>query len=79
MEKRNLPTTFSPKSSPLWKDIKKFSGNKYSIAAVLVFIGMLGIFIPVIPGILFFLFAAALFKPGLMTKIRAKIKSFLRK
>lgn len=79
MEKRNLPTTFSQKSNPLWKDIKKFSGNKYSIAAVLVSIGMLGIFIPVIPGFLFFLFAAALFKPGLMTKIRSRIKSILRK
>ena len=79
MEKRNLPTLFSDKSNPLWRDIKKFSGNKYNLAAILILIGLLGIFIPVIPGILFFLFAIALFKPGLMSKIRSKIKSFTQK
>ena len=60
----------------LWEDIKKFSSNKYSLALILVLIGLLGIVIPIIPGILFFLFAIALFKPGLMAKIRSKIKSF---
>jgi len=76
MEKRNLPTQFSHKTNPLWEDIKKFSGNKFSLAVILVLIGLLGVIIPIIPGILFFLFAIALFKPGLMSKIRSKIKSF---
>ena len=75
MEERNLPTPYRGNNNPLWEDIKKFSGNKYSLATILVLIGLLGIFIPVIPGLLFFLFAIALFKPGLMTKIRSKIKS----
>ena len=76
MEKKNLPTPYTQKSIPLWEDIKKFSSNKYSLALILVLIGLLGIVIPIIPGILFFLFAIALFKPGLMAKIRSKIKSF---
>jgi len=78
MEERNLPTPFK-ENNPLWEDIKKFSGNKYSLATVLVLIGLMGIIIPVIPGVLFFLFAIALFKPGLMTKIRSKIKSVFGK
>jgi len=79
MEKNNLPTPFNQKTNPLWEDIKKFSGNKFNLAIVLVLIGLLGVFIPIIPGILFFLFAIALFKPGLMTKIRSKLKSFGKK
>jgi hypothetical protein len=79
MKERNLPTPFRETNNPLWEDIKKFSGNKYSLATILVLIGLLGIFIPVIPGLLFFLFAIALFKPGLMAKIRTRIKSVFAK
>jgi hypothetical protein len=79
MDNRNLPTPVHKDGNPLWQDIKKFSGNKYNLALIFIMIGLLGIVIPIIPGLLFFLFAFALFKPGLMTKIRSRIKSFFRK
>lgn len=75
MKKNNLPIPTNRRSNPLWEDIRKFSRKKLSWAIVLVFFGLLGIFIPVIPGLLLILLAVALFKPGLMVKIRAKINS----
>ena len=76
MTDNNLPKPYNNNRQPLWLDIKKFSGNKYGLALILLLLALLGIFIPVFPGILFFLLAVALFKPGLMSKIRSKIKSF---
>jgi hypothetical protein len=78
MKKSNLPAKFKEKS-PLWGDILKFSRKKYGLAFLLVLIGLLGIVVPIIPGLLFFLFAVALFKPGLMAKVRAKLNSLFKK
>jgi len=77
MEKKNLPVQLK-KSRPLWDDILKFSRKKYGWAIILVLIGLLGIVIPVIPGLLFILFAVALLKPGLMAKVRAKLNSLFK-
>ncbi|KAA3611315.1 MAG: hypothetical protein D8M58_15220 [Calditrichaeota bacterium] len=78
MEKNNLPTPFKEKSRPLWDDILKFSRKKYGWAFLLILIGLFGLVIPVIPGLLLFLFAAALLKPGLMAKVRAKLNSLFK-
>ena len=75
MEENKLPVPTGRRTNPLWEDIRNFSRRKYGIAVLLVLVGMLGVFIPVIPGLLLILFAVALFKPGLMAKIRAKINS----
>ena len=77
MKKQNLPIPFKG-TRPLWDDILKFSRKKYGWAFVLILIGLLGIVIPVIPGLLFILFAIALLKPGLMTKVRAKLHSLFK-
>lgn len=78
MKKNNLPVKIKDKSRPLWNDILKFSRKKFSLAFILVLIGLLGIVIPVIPGFLFIFFAVALFKPGLMAKVRARINSLFK-
>ena len=59
MKKKNLPVKIKDKSRPLWNDILKFSRKKFSLAFILVLIGLLGIVIPVIPGFLFIFFAVA--------------------
>ncbi len=78
MEKKNLPVHFKEKTRPLWDEILKFSRKKYGLAFILVLIGLLGIIVPVIPGLLFIFFAVALLKPGLMVKVREKLNSFFK-
>ena len=78
MEKNNLPVQFKKKSRPLWDDILKFSRKKYGLALILILIGLLGIVVPVIPGLLLILFAVALLKPGLMAKVRARLNSLFK-
>jgi len=62
-------------SNPLWEDILRFSKNKYLLALSLVLIGLLGIIVPVIPGILLFLLALALLKKGMMPRLRHYFKT----
>ncbi|MCB0281431.1 MAG: hypothetical protein H6627_06580 [Calditrichae bacterium] len=64
---------------PLWEDILKFSKGKYYLAIILVLVGLLGLVVPIIPGLLLILMAIALFKTGLMAKIRKKINSVFKK
>ena len=59
--------------NPLWEDILKFRKNKLIIAVVLVLIGLTGIVVPIVPGLLLFIIAIALFKKGWMQKIRARL------
>lgn len=61
---------------PLWEEIARFTKNKFMIAMILIVIGLVGFVIPVIPGFLLILFAIALLKPGLMKKIREKLKKW---
>jgi uncharacterized protein YqgC (DUF456 family) len=48
---------------PLWQDIVRFSRDKYKFAFVLVLLGIIGLVIPVIPGLLLILGAVFLIKP----------------
>ncbi len=68
----------SKNKHPLLDDILRFKKSKGILAFILVFIGLIGLVIPVIPGLLFFLLAVALFKPGLMAKIRQKLKKIIK-
>ncbi len=59
---------------PLWNEILSFSKNKYITALILVLIGLLGIIIPIIPGILLFVVAIALLRKGTMQKLRRRFR-----
>ena len=50
-------------SNHLWKDILKFSQDKYKLAAGLIIVGTLGLLLPVMPGILLILAGLVLLKP----------------
>ena len=78
MDKDKIPVEYSKKSKPLWDEILTFSRKKYGLAFILVLVGLLGIVVPIIPGILLILFAVALLKPGLMVKVRSKLKSIFK-
>ncbi len=72
MEKQNLPVPVRKKERTrfLWEDILRFSKNKYLTAVILILIGLLGVVVPVIPGLLLFLLALALVRKGMMTRLR---------
>ena len=72
---------YNPKNSrkPLWDDILAFSKNKYLLAIILILIGMLGIIIPIIPGILLFVIAVALLRKGTMSSIRQRFRLWRKK
>ncbi len=57
---------------PLWPGILSFSRSKYSIAIILVAVGLLGIIIPIIPGLLLFILALALTRKGLAQRLRRR-------
>ncbi len=59
---------------PLWEDIKKFSKTKYVFAIALIILAVLGLVVPIIPGIIFIVLAIALFKKGWMSKIRTRFR-----
>ena len=76
MEKQNLPVPVREKDRdhPLWEEILRFSKNKYLLALILVLTGLLGVVVPVIPGILLFLLAIALLRKGMMSRLRRYFK-----
>jgi hypothetical protein len=74
MDNTRLPAKMESKKRPLWNDILDFNKHKYLTAGILAAVGLLGIVIPIIPGIALFIMAVALFKKGWMKKIRTKIK-----
>ncbi len=77
MEKQNLPVPVRKKerTNPLWEEILRFSKNKYLLALILILIGLLGVVVPVIPGILLFLLAIALLRKGMMARLRRYFKT----
>jgi len=60
----------------LWEEILRFKKYKIQLMILLVVIGGLGLLVPIIPGLLFLLLALALFKPGLMKKIRSQLREW---
>ncbi len=73
-KERNLPQKTGAPRKELWKDIHHFSRRKYYWAVALILVGLLGFIIPVIPGLLLIAFAVALLKPGLMARLRRRLK-----
>jgi hypothetical protein len=61
---------------PLWEDIRRFKKTKILLAVIFLSLGVLGFILPVIPGFLFILLAVAMLRPGMMKKIRNKLKEW---
>ena len=64
----------SENKKPLWEEIRKFSKTKYFIAFALILLAIVGIILPIIPGIIFIILAIALFRKGWMSKIRNRVR-----
>lgn len=58
----------------LWPEILRFSRTKYGLAMMLLIVGLLGLALPVIPGLLLILLAIALLRPGLAERMRRRFK-----
>ena len=59
---------------PLWQDIMSYTRNKNKIAVVLIIIGILGLVLPVLPGILLIAFGLFILKPEWVDKLRERVK-----
>lgn len=59
---------------PLWKDIVSFSKDKYKIATILIILGVLGLILPIIPGIILLGAGILIFRPDWYEKVKKWIK-----
>ena len=50
-------------SNHLWQDILKFSRDKYKLGSGLIVLGILGLLLPVMPGVILVLLGFYLIKP----------------
>ena len=57
---------------PLWEEIKNFSRHKYKWAVLLIVLGVLGLALPVIPGILLLAIGLYILKPEWYDKLKKK-------
>lgn len=57
-------------SNPLWQDIIEFSRNKTKLAISFIVLGILGLVLPVIPGILLLGLGVFLIKPDWYSPFR---------
>lgn len=57
---------------PLWREIQKFSGQKWYLAFILLVLGLFGLVLPVIPGLLLIGLAVFLIKPEWYEKIKRR-------
>jgi hypothetical protein len=69
-----IPDQEKQKTEPLWQEIKRFKKSKYLWAIALLAVALLGLVVPIIPGILIVIIVLALFKKGWMEKIRNRFR-----
>jgi flagellar biosynthesis component FlhA len=62
--------------TPLWVSIRRFSRNRPFLAILFLILGIIGVVIPVIPGLLFIFLAIAMFKRGWLSKFRRYFRSW---
>jgi uncharacterized protein YqgC (DUF456 family) len=62
-------------SQPLWQDIVRFSRHKYKFVFALVILGLVGLVIPIIPGMLLLLAAIFIIKPEWYYKFKKFFKT----
>ena len=58
--------------NPLWKEIKDFSRHKYKWAIFFIILGLMGLVLPVIPGVLLLAVALFILKPEWYNKLKKK-------
>ena len=59
---------------PLWEEIVDFTKSKNKLAVVLIAIGVLGLILPVLPGLLLIAVGFYLLKPEWADKLKALFK-----
>ena len=57
---------------PLWREIKRFSAQKIWLAVLLLILGLLGLVLPVVPGILLLAVAVFLIKPEWYERLKRR-------
>jgi preprotein translocase subunit Sss1 len=57
---------------PLWQEILNFSSHKYRTGIILIFIGLLGLVLPVIPGIVLIGLGLIFLKPDWYDRLKNK-------
>jgi hypothetical protein len=57
-------------TNPLWEDILKFSRNKKKMAIVFIFLGFLGLILPIVPGFALLALGVFYLKPDWYAKIK---------
>ena len=62
------------KKEPLWETILPFTKKKYILIPSLILLSLLGIVVPIIPGIVLFILAIMLMRKGTAAKMRKKIR-----
>jgi len=59
---------------PLWEEIVDFTKSKNKLAVALIAIGLLGLALPIIPGLLLIAVGIYLLKPEWVEKVKAQFK-----
>lgn len=64
---------------PLWQEILAFSKHKFKTGILLIILGLLGLMLPVIPGVLLIGLGIFFLKPEWYEKIKSRIGNIGRK
>ena len=59
---------------PLWEEIVDFTKSKNKLAVALIALGVVGLVLPILPGILLILVGIYLLKPEWVEKIKEQFK-----
>ncbi len=61
-------------NKPLWEEIVDFTKSKNKLAVVLIALGILGLVLPIIPGILLIAVGVYLLKPEWIEKVKEQFR-----
>ncbi len=59
---------------PLWEEIVDFTKSKNKLAIILIALGLLGLALPVLPGLLLIAVGIYILKPEWVEKVKEKFK-----
>ena len=59
---------------PLWEDILPLTKKKYILIPLFIILSLLGLIVPIIPGIALFILAIMMIRKGTASKLRKKIR-----
>ena len=59
---------------PLWEEIVDFTKSKNKLAVALIALGLIGLVLPILPGVLLILVGIYLLKPEWIEKIKEQFK-----